>query len=52
MKDRKTNSGTWLVIGIVALGVAMAVVGLKYRQFPGGGRPATAPATTQAAVEG
>jgi hypothetical protein len=48
MSERKMSSGTWLVIGILALGVALAVVGVIFRRLPDGGRTVTAPATTQA----
>jgi hypothetical protein len=34
MSDRKTDSGRWLVIGILVLGVVLALVGLKFRQLP------------------
>ncbi|MDB5323514.1 MAG: hypothetical protein JWN40_5145 [Phycisphaerales bacterium] len=42
------GSGTWLVIGILALGVALAVVGVTFRRLPDRDRTVTAPATTQA----
>jgi hypothetical protein len=46
MSERKMSSGTWLVMGILALGVALAVVGVMFRRCPGGDRTATPPATT------
>ena len=39
-----SNNGKWLVLGILALGIILALVGLKYRRFPEGtrtGLPAT-----------
>jgi hypothetical protein len=42
-----TGNGKWLVVGIVALGVVLALVGLKFRRFPDGDRGAVPPATTQ-----
>jgi hypothetical protein len=48
MHSEPKNSGRWLVIGMVALGVALALIGLKYRRFPEGGKPGMQqPATTQ-----
>jgi hypothetical protein len=48
--DRKqVTSGTWVVIGLVVLGIAAALVGLKFRQlrpdpFVPNTRPASGPA--------
>jgi hypothetical protein len=47
MNDHRTNSGKWIVIAILALGVVAALVGLKFRYMPFGNPPA--PATTRAA---
>ena len=51
MSARNTGNGTWLVVGILLLGVVLALVGLKFRRFPErDGAPPTTPATTQADV--
>ena len=51
MSARKAGNGTWLVVGILLLGVVLALVGLKFRRFPEReGPPLTNPATTQADV--
>jgi hypothetical protein len=47
MSARTAGNGKWLVVGIVALGVVLALVGLKFRRFPEGERGVRAPATTQ-----
>jgi hypothetical protein len=47
MSGRTTSNGRWLVVGILAMGVVLALVGLKFRRFPEGERPGTVPATTQ-----
>jgi hypothetical protein len=41
------GNGRWLVVGIVALGVVLALVGLKFRRFPENDRGVVPPATTQ-----
>ena len=47
MKRIKSNSGAWAVIVILALGVVLALVGLKFRRFPENvGRPSQPPAAT------
>ena len=41
---RPSNNGKWLVVGMLALGVVLALIGLKYRRFPEGtktGMPTT-----------
>ena len=30
------NNGKWLVLGLLTLGVILALIGLKYRRFPEG----------------
>ena len=48
---KEQGNGRWVVIGIVVLGVVLALVGLKFRRFPEGDRPgetAPPPATTRA----
>ena len=40
------GNGKWLVVGILALGVVLALVGLKFRRFPEGERGVAPPATT------
>lgn len=45
---KQIKSGTWLVMVLVALGLAGAIVGVKYRRFPEQWRPATRPATAPA----
>jgi len=47
MSAQTAGNGKWLVVGIVALGVVLALVGLKFRRFPEGERGVRAPATTQ-----
>lgn len=47
MSARPAGNGKWLVVGILALGVVLALVGLKFRRFPEGIRGVVAPATTQ-----
>jgi hypothetical protein len=49
MSARTAGNGRWLVVGILGLGVVLALVGLKFRRFPEGDRPLR-PATTQADV--
>jgi hypothetical protein len=39
------NNGRWIVIGLLALGVILALVGLKYRRHPPRENPATTPVT-------
>jgi hypothetical protein len=42
--SNRSNNGKWLVVGIVSLGVVLALIGLKYRRFPEGtktGMPTT-----------
>ena len=48
MSGRTAGNGKWLVVGILALGVVLALVGLKFRRFPENDRGLPAPATTQA----
>lgn len=40
---KQIKSGTWLVMVLVALGVAGAIIGVKYRRFPEQWRPVTQP---------
>jgi hypothetical protein len=52
MTDRKPNSGRGVVIGILVLGVFLALVGLKFRRFPeddGKSLTPAGPATTRIA---
>jgi hypothetical protein len=52
MSERKTESGRGLVIGMLVLGVVLALVGLMFRQFPEDGGKSLAPggpATTRVA---
>jgi len=52
MSERKVGSGRGLVIGILMLGVILALVGLKFRRFPEDGGKSAAPggsATTRVA---
>ena len=51
MSARTGSNGRWLVVGILGLGVVLALVGLKFRRFPEGEGGSVAPATTRAAVE-
>jgi len=45
------GNGKWLVIGLLALGVVLAAVGVKFRQFPEEGpAPTTVPVTRAASV--
>jgi hypothetical protein len=46
------SNGKWLVVGILALGVVLALVGLKFRRFPEGEGGVRAPAATQENVRG
>jgi hypothetical protein len=34
MSDRKMNSGSWVVIALLAIGVIAGLAALKFRQFP------------------
>jgi hypothetical protein len=45
MGDTRTINGKWVVIGLIALGLVAAVAGLKFRQWPGDGTPATSQRT-------
>ena len=49
MKQVQSNNGAWAVIIILALGVVLALVGLKFRRFPEdlGKPPYPQPATTR-----
>ena len=47
MTDRKMSNGTWVVVALLAMGVAAGLAGLKFRQMPG--RDAT-PATTRSSA--
>jgi hypothetical protein len=47
MSDRPAGNGKWLVIGLLALGVVLALVGVKYRQFPESREPTTRPSVDE-----
>ena len=34
MKPTKLQTGSWLVIALVSLGLILALIGLKFRRFP------------------
>jgi len=38
-----TNNGKWLVLGLLTLGVVLALIGLKYRRSPEATRPGAPP---------
>jgi hypothetical protein len=44
--ERKTASGTWLVIGLVAAGILAGLAALKFRRHPAPAPPASRPAAT------
>jgi hypothetical protein len=46
MKRSNMTSGSWLVVGLVAAGLALAIVALKVRRFPK--ERNNGPATTRA----
>ena len=52
MSDRKTGHGRWLVIGMLVLGVVLALVGLKFRRLPEDDGPATTPVAPAPARSG
>ena len=45
MHETRTINGKWVVIALIALGLAAAVAGLKFRQWPGDRTPATTRST-------
>jgi hypothetical protein len=45
MSEQKMSSGSWLVIGLVTVGVIAGLAALKFRRYPGQGS-ATQPTTT------
>ena len=46
---KRAASGTWLVVGVLLLGIGLALVALKFRQpIPGPENPATLPSSTPA----
>jgi hypothetical protein len=50
MKSPKLQSGSWLVIGLVSVGLLLALIALKFRRFPedwNKNPAATTPSTTQ-----
>ena len=52
MSGQPAGNGKWLVVGILGLGVVLALVGLKFRRFPEGNRGVVVPATTTQAGDG
>jgi hypothetical protein len=49
MKQLKLTSGSWVVVGLVGVGLVLAVVAMKVRRFPDEWRRGkNSPATTRA----